>query len=169
MSLIPSKRVDRIFPVIPPLCLLLGAQVGHALRDEQARGRVYLWSAIALASSMLFASVYTAVKVATAYRDHRNALVLFGRQVRAEAEKRLWRYGVIWGGDEGLLLYLRRPHFIAQEDAVIEWNRGNLDALVVPTVEAPSLLRHLHDAALSELKSGSRTGEPELGYVLITR
>src|SRR5467141_3388473 len=27
MSLIPSKRVDRIFPVIPPLCLLLSAQV----------------------------------------------------------------------------------------------------------------------------------------------
>ena len=27
MSLIPSKRVDRIFPVIPPLCLLLAAQV----------------------------------------------------------------------------------------------------------------------------------------------
>src|SRR6267378_2896173 len=28
MSLIPSKRVDRIFPVIPPLCLLLAAQMG---------------------------------------------------------------------------------------------------------------------------------------------
>ena len=27
MSLIPSKRVDRIFPVIPPLCLLLAAQM----------------------------------------------------------------------------------------------------------------------------------------------
>ena len=30
MSLIPSKRVDRIFPVIPPLCLLLAAQVATA-------------------------------------------------------------------------------------------------------------------------------------------
>src|SRR6266403_6018935 len=28
MSLIPSKRVDRIFPLIPPLCLLLAAQIG---------------------------------------------------------------------------------------------------------------------------------------------
>src|SRR5215467_7157520 len=27
MSLVPSKRVDRIFPVIPPLCLLLATQV----------------------------------------------------------------------------------------------------------------------------------------------
>src|SRR5262245_2790859 len=29
MSLIPSKRVDRIFPLIPPLCLLLAAQIGN--------------------------------------------------------------------------------------------------------------------------------------------
>jgi 4-amino-4-deoxy-L-arabinose transferase-like glycosyltransferase len=28
MSLIPSKRVDRIFPMVPPLCLLLAAQIG---------------------------------------------------------------------------------------------------------------------------------------------
>src|SRR5438034_2580871 len=28
MSLIPSKRVDRIFPIVPPLCLLLAAQLG---------------------------------------------------------------------------------------------------------------------------------------------
>src|SRR5438876_1907640 len=31
MSLIPSKRVDRIFPVVPPLCLLLAAQVGKCI------------------------------------------------------------------------------------------------------------------------------------------
>src|SRR4029079_14549137 len=29
MSLIPSKRVDRIFPIVPPLCLLLAAQIGN--------------------------------------------------------------------------------------------------------------------------------------------
>src|SRR5215467_14428028 len=36
MSLIRSKRVDRIFPVIPPLCLLLGAQLG--LRNSCSHG-----------------------------------------------------------------------------------------------------------------------------------
>ena len=65
--------------------------------------------------------------------------------------------------------YLRKPHFVTLEGAVIEWNRGNLDALVVPTVQAPDLMRQLHDAALSELKSRSRKEEPELGYILITR
>src|SRR4029077_4374160 len=29
MSLIPSKRVDRIFPILPPLCLLLATQVAN--------------------------------------------------------------------------------------------------------------------------------------------
>ena len=37
MSLIPSKRVDRIFPVIPPLCLLLAAQISG--RDTSAAVR----------------------------------------------------------------------------------------------------------------------------------
>ena len=41
MSLVPSKRVDRIFPVVPPLCLLLGAQVGLGLTAQEIRGRVY--------------------------------------------------------------------------------------------------------------------------------
>src|SRR5436853_6053266 len=63
MSLIPSKRVDRIFPVVPPLCLLLASQVGRvgALRRPDApAGRPYL--AIALAFSMLFTGGYTIFK-----------------------------------------------------------------------------------------------------------
>src|SRR4029077_11807491 len=73
MSLIPSKRVDRIFPVIPPLCLLLAAQIAtrnpcsngpmgrffkssdsdetahKAVPTITALAHVYRWSAIALA------------------------------------------------------------------------------------------------------------------------
>ena len=169
MSVIPSKRVDRIFPVIPPLCLLLAVQIGHALSDEQKRERVRLWSAIAVTLSIFFTGAYSIAKVVTGYRDHRNALALFGREVCAEAAKHHWRYEPIWASDEGLLLYLRRPHFLRVDNAIIEWNRGNLDALVVTTVQAPSLMRQLHDAALSELRSTSRKEEADLGYVLITR
>jgi len=60
MSLIPSKRVDRIFPIVPPLCLLLGAQVhgriGALRRPDAPAGRPYL--AIALAFSILFTGGY---------------------------------------------------------------------------------------------------------------
>jgi 4-amino-4-deoxy-L-arabinose transferase-like glycosyltransferase len=45
MSLIPSKRVDRIFPIIPPLCLLLAAQIGGSARcaDRAPRRCVPTW------------------------------------------------------------------------------------------------------------------------------
>ena len=169
MSLVPAKRVDRIFPVIPPLCLLLAAQIGSGWGNKKARQRVCLWSAIALAMSILFTSGYTFSKVITGYRDHRDALVVFGREVRREVKKRNWRYEVVFSSDEGLLLYLRKPHFIMPGRAATEWNRGNLDALVVPAKDAPGMMRQLRDAAISELKSTPRKDEQGFGYVLITR
>ena len=169
MSLIPSKRVDRIFPMVPPLCLLLAAQIGSIFRNEQLRTRVYRWSAVALILSILITGGYTVAKVIFGYRDHRDALVLFARDVRHEAETHHWRYEVVSAKDEGLLLYLRRTHFIKPDRAIAEWNRGNLDALVAPAEKAPALMRELHGAALSQLKSNERKEEQGKRYVLITR
>ena len=188
MSLIPSKRVDRIFPVIPPLCLLLAAQIG--MRNSSTRGpaghssrsiesgetadravatgtglrRVYRWSAIALAFAILFTGGYTGWKVITGYRDHRDALAVFGRNVRHEAEVRHWRYEVVSAKDEGLLLYLQKTRFIEPQRAVFEWNNGNLDALVASAEKARMLTPKLRDAVISESKQ-ARAKE----YVLIRR
>jgi 4-amino-4-deoxy-L-arabinose transferase-like glycosyltransferase len=162
MSLIPSKRVDRIFPVIPPLCLLLAAQVALA--------RVYRWSAIALAFAILFTGGYTGWKVITGYRDHRDALAVFGRNIRHEAEARHWRYEVVSAKDEGLLLYLRKTHFVEPADAITEWNTGNLDALVASKEKAAVLIPDLKGAALVQLESNEREQHHQgRGHVLITR
>jgi 4-amino-4-deoxy-L-arabinose transferase-like glycosyltransferase len=169
MSLIPSKRVDRIFPIIPPLCLLLAAQIGKASTEEQLRTRLYRWSAVALLLSILVSCGYTISKVISGYRDHRDALVLFGRAVRHEAEVHHWRYEVVSAKDEALLLYLRKTHFIRPNRAIVNWNRGNLDALVAPADDAAALMRRLQDAALSQLKSNERKNKPDVGYVFITR
>ena len=161
MSLIPSKRVDRIFPVIPPLCLLLAAQV--------ALTRVYRWSAVALALAILFTGGYTGWKVITGYRDHRDALAVFGRSIRHEAEAHHWRYEVVSAKDEGLLLYLRKTHFVKPADAITEWNTGNLDTLVVSKEKAAVLMRDLKGAALAQLQSDEREQHHQgKGYVLIT-
>jgi hypothetical protein len=194
MSLIPSKRVDRIFPILPPLCLLLATQVGKcaicshgsvsrsskslnadlighrpvATEGERTRGRICFWSAIALLLSIVVTGGYTISKVVSGYRNHRDALAIFGRNVRHETEAHHWRYEAVSANDEALLLYLRKTHFIAPDRAIGEWNIGNLDALVVPTEKAPPLMRELHDAALSQLKSNERNDE-RAGYVLITR
>jgi hypothetical protein len=168
MSLIPSKRVDRIFPIIPPLCLLLAAQIANGSVGEHLRKHVHQWSAIALIFSILATGGYTISKVISGYRDHSGALVVFGREVRHEAEAHHWRYEVVSTKDEALLLYLRKTHFIKQDRAVAEWNRGNLDALVVSTPKVPALMSQLRDAALSHLKSYEGKDEPAV-YVLITR
>jgi 4-amino-4-deoxy-L-arabinose transferase-like glycosyltransferase len=169
MSLIPSKRVDRIFPIIPPLCLLLAAQIGNVFGNEHLRTRVYRWSAVALLLAILLTGGYTITKVISGYRDRRDALVVFGRKVRHEAEVHHWRYEVVSAKDEGLLLYLRRTHFTEPDRAVAEWNRGNLDALVASTEKASALLRELQGAALSQVESNARRREQGMGYVLITR
>jgi 4-amino-4-deoxy-L-arabinose transferase-like glycosyltransferase len=196
MSLIPSKRVDRILPVLPPLCLLLAAQMGNrygscshgsvsrssknsdadlsghrpvATENGVTRTRVYRWSAVALLLSILVTGGYTISKVVSGYRNHRDALVIFGREVRHQAEIHHWRYEAISAKDEGLLLYLQKTHFIAPNRAIGEWNGGNLDALVVSSEEAPTLMRDLHDTVLSQLRPNERNGERGQAYVLITR
>ncbi|SRR6266481_2454705 len=170
MSLILSKRVDRIFPIIPPLCLLLAAQIGGvgALRRPDASAlRPYL--AIVLAFAILFTGGYTISKVISGYRHHRDALAIFGRDVRRQAAAHHWRYGVVSAKDEGLLLYLRKTHFIEPDHAVADWNRGNIDALVASREKTPGLMSQLQGATLSPLKSNERKKEQGNGYVLITR
>ena len=188
MSLVPSKRVDRIFPVIPPLCLLLAAllasrnfcshgpggrssrifepeETGHRPVDKAAGlTYVYQWSAIALTIAILFSGGYIGWKVITGYREHRDALAVFGENVRQEAEMHHRRYEVVSAKDEGLLLYLRKTHFIEPEVAVTEWNNGNLDVLVASTEKAKTLMPKLRDAILSKSNPAQ-----SLEYILITR
>src|SRR5438876_3367120 len=190
MSLIPSKRVDRIFPILPPLCLLLAAQIarcnscshgsvsrhsngddfdwtGHRpVATERKATHVLRWSVIAVMVAIFFTGGYTLFKIVSGYRDYSDALVVFGKNVRHEAEARQWRYEVVSAKDEGLLLYLRKTHFIEPDRAIIEWNAGNLDALVASTEKAPALLGELRDAALSSLNSGKKKQGRD--YVLIT-
>ena len=192
MSLIPSKRVDRIFPVIPPLCLLLATQIAkhnsfshgsmsrhltsvdsdlpgrRPVATENGRLHIYRWNMLALIFSLLFAGGYTTWKVVSGYRDHRDALAIFGRDVRRKAEERHWRYEAVSAKDEGLLLYLQKTHYIEPDRAVAEWSVGNLDALVASTEKVPRLMRQLPGATVSQLKSSDRNKEKGTGYVLIT-
>ena len=78
-----------------------------------------------LSSRCIFTGGYAAWKVGICYREQ-NAMrwSRFSGEVRAEAERNGWRYEVIGGREEGMLLYLRRPHFLAPEDAVAAMERG---------------------------------------------
>ena len=172
MSLVPSKRVDRIYPVIAPLCLLLAAQVGGSSRIKQTGERVLQWSAAALLFSILFTGTYVTGKVLSDYRDNANHLEVFSRAVNEQAVAHDWHYEVIAGGaggSEGMLLYLQKLHFIKPDEAVQEWNREGLDALVVPKHKISELIRELPNAVITPLWSIDRKTDPQVGYVLVTR
>jgi len=168
MSLVPSKRVDRIFPIIPPLCLLLSAQTMRFLDDEQTRTRNIRWIAATLVAAVLFTVGYSASRIFSGYRDHRDALSIFGRQVREEAAKNNWRYEAVGSTDEGLPLYLMRPHFLKAEAAVEKWNNGEIDALAVPANQVLDFTRALHHPT-RRFESVKRRNLRRPNYVLLTR
>jgi hypothetical protein len=118
--------------------------------------------------SILFTGGYVTWKTIAGYRDRRDALAIFGRDVRREAEARHWRYEVVSAKDEGVLLYLQKTHYIQPDDAVAEWNAGNLDALVVSTEKAAGLVPQL-SRTVSRSKTSERKEEEGMGYVLIVR
>jgi 4-amino-4-deoxy-L-arabinose transferase-like glycosyltransferase len=172
MSLVPSKRVDRIYPVVPPLCLLLAAQIEGSSRTKQTGERVLQWSATALLFSILFTGSYVIGKVVSDYRDHADHLEVFSRAVNEQAIAHHWRYEVIsgnGGGYEGMLLYLQKPRFLKPDEAVQAWNGGALDALVVPKDKISELMPELQNAAIAPLHSVDRKTDPRIGYLLVTR
>jgi 4-amino-4-deoxy-L-arabinose transferase-like glycosyltransferase len=165
MSLIPSKRVDRIFPVIPPLSLLLAATLSTAWSNDELQTKARRWSAAAVILAAVFATGYTAQRVVRSYRSGTDALSEFGTVVRREAAARNWRYEVVGGRDEGLLLYLRRTHFLKLPDAIARWNSGAVDALILPAGQVHEFLGQAAGAQVEQLPTPGRTP----AYALISR
>lgn len=153
MSFVPSKRIDRIFPIVPPLCLLLAAAVAALREKESRRVMVDRCCAVAIFLAVVFTGGYTGRKIVLAGREQRDAFAVFGRAVVKEVAAHGWRYGVVGGEDEGMLLYVRRTEFLEPDDGAAEWNSGKLDALVVPDDEIEELLPRLHGAPKKFLTS----------------
>ena len=131
MSLVPSKRADRIFPVIPPLCLLLAATLAP-LADARlwrmsgrrlATGTTVLALVITLAAALY--------EIIDGYRRDQGGLVRFGNQARTLAATRPERLAVISGKDEGMLLYTHRTEFIKADAALARWRAREIDWLVM--------------------------------------
>jgi len=130
------------------------------------KSRLYRWSAAATGFAVLFTSSYVGWKIITGYRQHRDALVNFGSDVRKLAAAHQWRYAVMNSPDEGLLLYLRLPRFVRQENAVSDWNNNRIQALVVAAPEASDLLGELPEAAPILVESTAQNGA---AYTLLAR
>ena len=124
---------------------------------------------MAVLLAIVYSSGYTVLRIVSGYRDHRDALSIFGKTVRDQAQKEHWRVEVIGESDEGAPLYFDRPHFIEPERAVAEWNAGNLDALALPETDATWLTPQLRGAVRPVMHSLPRKELPKRpNYVLLT-
>jgi hypothetical protein len=169
MSLVPSKRVDRIFPIVPPLCLLLAAQFAHLTRSSTSRGATELCGVAALFVAGAFSAGHLTSKIIPAYREHRDAYAVFGRAVRSEAAARRLRYEVIGGQDEGMLLYLRKTEFTEPLNAVADWNSGTIKAIVGPEERLTRLFPRLPGAVPSSIGTSGAAGSHGTRYELLVR
>jgi len=168
MSFVPSKRIDRIFPIVPPLCLLLAAVIAACREKERWRSIVDRLCVAAIILSVVFTAGYTARRVVLASREQRDAFAVFGRAVVKDTIAHGWRYAVVGGEDEGILLYVRKTEFLEPEQAIVLWNEGKLDALVVPDDELGELLPRLRGDPKTTLAS-NLAGRYRKRYFLLVR
>jgi hypothetical protein len=168
MSFVPSKRIDRIFPVVPPFCLLLATIISRLQQKENLRAIVDRCCAIAIVLGAVFTSGYAVQKIGAAKRENRDAYAIFGREVMKEVTAHNWRYGVVGGEEEGMLLYVRRTEFLEPGQAAADWNAGKLDAIVLPDDEIDGLIPQLQGEPKKTLTSG-RVGRDAKRYFLLVR
>jgi 4-amino-4-deoxy-L-arabinose transferase-like glycosyltransferase len=169
MSFVPSKRIDRVFPVVPPLCLLLAAVVAGLQERETLRAVTARCCAIAIVIACLFTTPYVGRRIVVGYQQHTDAFATFGKAVLQETAAHNWRLALVGGEDEGMLLYVRQTEFLEPDQAVAAWKSGMLDALIVPDDELTELLPRLDGAVPSPLGMSGPAGNYRKRYILLVR
>ncbi len=167
MEFVPSKRFDRIFPVLPPACLLLAAAARYIPSFQWKQispSRLVVWvTFFACATSV----GYAGVKMAQSWRDNGQVLVDFGRRVAEIVGEQQQRLTIAHARDEGILLYANHSRFDSLEDALEMWRTGRVDWLVISDESISKLERKLgpHKVVLETMEKPELFGK----YYLIER
>lgn len=169
MSCIPSKRVDRIFPIVPPLCLLLAAVVGEFRQQEKLRAITDRLCLSAILLACLGTTGYVANRIIVAQREDRDAFAEFGRDVMTKAAENRWRYSVLGGDDEGMALYVRQTEFAWPDEAAADWNAGKLEALVVGDDDVAGVISLLQGPRPLRVLTSKPGGRYKKRYHLLVR
>lgn len=165
MTFIPAKRVDRIFPVLPPLCLLTVEWCALVWKDRRAR----IAAGAAILAGVLFAGGYFIGLVPLSYHEHADALVEFSRRARAMAVTHgIPQITLPRTRDEGMLLYFDLADFSDKSDAYARWKSGQPMALVVSDRTAKQFEKEVGKVAPA-LDSGELPGKNEKRYFLFLR
>ncbi len=147
LSLVPSKRTDRVFPVVPPLALTLVALLARAQRPDDPPPASPGAPAVPAAPAWPWDWAYKTVVIAAVlglgsvvyyvmevYYRHDHARASFAaRTLRMEAGKTV---GLVVGrapvdADETMLVYLHQLAFLSPAEAIQRGTTGKLDAIAL--------------------------------------
>lgn len=137
MSLVPNKRADRIFPVVPPLALLFASIFQVASWGEHpARKKRQLTYALTLIAFLLwgFYSAFVVLKdQSNPERNEECARRIFCLDVMAwerSENQKVPLVGPISDREQSLLIYLRRTAWISHEQGAKRLTQGK--AILAP-------------------------------------
>jgi len=161
MSLVPSKRFDRILPVIPPLCLLLPAFARYAPVVVRSR-----WVSVgAPVLALVIAASYALSETAKGHALNQRMLVEFGRDVQQIRAGR--PFEVVIAEDEAMVIYTSQTRYLRMKEALKKWRNGEVEALVLPRSD---LEKHAELLAPYECKRETRKGSAKYdSYAFIER
>lgn len=131
MECVPSKRFDRILPVLPPMCLLLAASARYLPNFKLRREPIGRIAILAPLIAVPIAAGAAGWKVFKSFRNDARALVALGETTRATVDVHRDRLGVVNGKDEGMLMYTGAQHFTRLDEALQMWRFKRLDWLVL--------------------------------------
>jgi len=167
MTLIPSKRPDRIYPVVAPLSLL----TAWAMARFEWRGRLSLAkaSSAAIYLTLTATAAYSFLEVREKYLTRGDLFAFQCRQARTYTVARGLPLGVVLHHGEGLLPYtLRTPNDrLSASEAAGRWRDGKIDAMLISEAHLATV-----QAGLGTFTTAMKIAAPEKGrspYVLIVR
>jgi hypothetical protein len=166
-SLIPSKRTDRMFPILPPLCLLLPGMMAALPGGKLFRWPLKRVAVVTVAIALVISGGYTVERVVSNVRMEEGALAEFGRNALEVSKANHWKLGVVEGLDEGLTLYVRKVHPLDKKSARAAWADGSLDALILPDADDQKLRDEL--GAFHVISRARKTTASHCPYVFVAR
>jgi 4-amino-4-deoxy-L-arabinose transferase-like glycosyltransferase len=162
MTFVPAKRVDRIFPVVPPLCLLVVEWCAIMWSER----RVRISAAVATLAAMALAGGYFIGLVPLSYQERTPALVEFSQRVRELAKSHgIETITLPRSRDEGLLMYFDLAEFADKSNAFNDWKSGKPIALVISDRSVKDFQKEVGKVAPA-LDSGELLRKNEKRYFL---
>ncbi len=170
-SIIPSKRLDRIYPLIPPMCLLIGAlsvnwvKVAPDNMSFRSRRRIIVWTC---RLAIFYFIAYTGVNIALDKSKGVDRLSNFCAQIRQTIQYQQHRIALHQEMTEGMIVDLRAFQLHTLENLADAWSTRQIDAFVIKR-ELYDTQQKLFPDSVITLQSQANPGQIGYDYSFVTR